>query len=672
MDAEFQARITAKNNSNAAFAEMESGAARASRAVAALSASAGGMAERLGALPFEKGSEALRDFGRYAIASIAPILGVDAAIVGVKGALEKFSDIAHEAKAAGIDPEFFQGLAYQAGKFDIGVGDIATSLETFNKNSGQASAGIGRMQSQLKALDPELLKQIDLAGSQEERIKLVADAIEHQTSASKAAAIATAAFGSSGTRLVEVLRSGSSGIAETAEEARKMGLIVSDSLIDKADEMSTQFKIASEVLDLQFKSILVELAPLLTGTAEAISGIVKAVGDLSHAVMNSPGVQDLFAQTAPLGQRSGTIIGAQIADKQASLFQLRSGEASGQYGSSYFSNNGGPQLEAEVAQLQDELSRRDDPKRFDVAGEFGALNGPQYSSVKALKAGLNPYGSTGGVPFDPAAAAEAAKKLADVNKQLDLEYDNLGKTNEQQEIDNELSRAGVTADSLAGQSIKAKVEAIYTEQQALAELNDVYGAAKDTFMELFDTQRQNLANGEDWWQSWADAGKQAISDLLGKAEDALLSNAFNELWFGNGSQSSGAPSGGIGSLVGSVLSSLLGGAGGGIGREVGGLAIYGDGTNFAPGGLAIVGDRGPELVKLPAGSQVIPSNRIPPPDTASMSVSVTSVINLPGGSQGTGITPAQLKTALDARDAEWRRLLPAMVADARRRGAKGT
>lgn len=37
-----------------------------------------------------------------------------------------------------------------------------------------------------------------------------------------------------------------------------------------------------------------------------------------------------------------------------------------------------------------------------------------------------------------------------------------------------------------------------------------------------------------------------------------------------------------------------------------GVKGYASGTNFAPGGLALVGERGPELVNLPRGSQVIP------------------------------------------------------------------
>lgn len=37
---------------------------------------------------------------------------------------------------------------------------------------------------------------------------------------------------------------------------------------------------------------------------------------------------------------------------------------------------------------------------------------------------------------------------------------------------------------------------------------------------------------------------------------------------------------------------------------------FAQGTNFAPGGLALVGERGPELVNLPRGSQVTPNNQL--------------------------------------------------------------
>jgi hypothetical protein len=39
-----------------------------------------------------------------------------------------------------------------------------------------------------------------------------------------------------------------------------------------------------------------------------------------------------------------------------------------------------------------------------------------------------------------------------------------------------------------------------------------------------------------------------------------------------------------------------------------GIPAFAGGTNFAPGGLSLVGERGPELINLPRGSQVIPNH----------------------------------------------------------------
>lgn len=41
------------------------------------------------------------------------------------------------------------------------------------------------------------------------------------------------------------------------------------------------------------------------------------------------------------------------------------------------------------------------------------------------------------------------------------------------------------------------------------------------------------------------------------------------------------------------------------------IPAFAKGTNFAPGGLALVGERGPELINLPRGSQVYPNGRGP-------------------------------------------------------------
>jgi len=59
--------------------------------------------------------------------------------------------------------------------------------------------------------------------------------------------------------------------------------------------------------------------------------------------------------------------------------------------------------------------------------------------------------------------------------------------------------------------------------------------------------------------------------------------------------SSGAGTQG-GDILGSIFKAFLPG--------------FATGTNYAPGGYAVVGEKGPEIVNLPRGSQVIPNHRI--------------------------------------------------------------
>lgn len=54
------------------------------------------------------------------------------------------------------------------------------------------------------------------------------------------------------------------------------------------------------------------------------------------------------------------------------------------------------------------------------------------------------------------------------------------------------------------------------------------------------------------------------------------------------------------------------------------LPRFAKGTDFAPGGLAVVGERGPELVNLPRGSQVVPNDRIGSGSSTNINISVNA------------------------------------------------
>jgi hypothetical protein len=57
--------------------------------------------------------------------------------------------------------------------------------------------------------------------------------------------------------------------------------------------------------------------------------------------------------------------------------------------------------------------------------------------------------------------------------------------------------------------------------------------------------------------------------------------------------------------------------------KVNGKTALASGTDFAPGGVSLVGENGPELVNLPRGSQVIPNDKINKTGTTNITINIS-------------------------------------------------
>ena len=109
---------------------------------------------------------------------------------------------------------------------------------------------------------------------------------------------------------------------------------------------------------------------------------------------------------------------------------------------------------------------------------------------------------------------------------------------------------------------------------------DTLKTKADALKESMSTVKSGFKSAFDGIVTGSKSVKEAIGDILKGFADMLMNRAFQTLWSGG---SSGG--GGLGGLIGNVLG-------------------FANGTNNAPGGMALVGERGPELVNLPRGSQV--------------------------------------------------------------------
>ncbi|WP_234902278.1 phage tail tape measure protein [Agrobacterium rubi] len=138
------------------------------------------------------------------------------------------------------------------------------------------------------------------------------------------------------------------------------------------------------------------------------------------------------------------------------------------------------------------------------------------------------------------------------------------------------------------------------------------------------------------WGAWYGAKKVGIGnwDGIGKGGANGAADAVNKLAESAGAATTGLDTlgGGLGKLGQSLSTSFFpaapsagGGGGGGLFSWLGGLfggggnaslskykgltGLFANGTNYAPGGMAIVGEQGPELVDLPQGSKVFSNGK---------------------------------------------------------------
>lgn len=181
-----------------------------------------------------------------------------------------------------------------------------------------------------------------------------------------------------------------------------------------------------------------------------------------------------------------------------------------------------------------------------------------------------------------AAASEAdrqAEAIQRVTASLRFEQEQLGRTDEQQRIHNELKRAGVELNSEAGQQISALVSEIERQERATRQATE----AQDKLNDLFEDGFSDLAGS-------IDTGNAALNRLLQTlVETVREADIFTKLFGGLGGM-------GGGFTANTTLGALLGVI---PGRSTGG--------GVTAGNPYIVGEKRPELFVPSVAGRIIPN-----------------------------------------------------------------
>jgi hypothetical protein len=309
--------------------------------------------------------------GLAGVGAFAALTSLTGALTKARESLTKFEDIGNVARLVGLTAKSFQELSFAALETDVSQETLNTSLQIFAKNAGLANEGTGALYSGLLKLNPELLRAVLSTEDQEERLRLVADAMSRMTSATEKAALATAVFGRGGIDMVRMLEGGSAALDAFAARAAELGIIVSDEDIRRFGAAADEIERLAFVTDQNLSIALANAAPLLIKMGEAAlwlsqqlneaQGQVSELGRVTNDFINNPSVQNFLEMMFGAGAGGMSEMAARAAqsnaDAGAAIDNMLAGMGSGGGGATagglprVTSYGGGESTAAEIARL---------------------------------------------------------------------------------------------------------------------------------------------------------------------------------------------------------------------------------------------------------------------------------------------------------------------------------
>lgn len=209
------------------------------------------------------GSLAKTAFGAFSIHAIKEFIDEQ---------IELGSKINDTAEKLGVGTDELQKFQFAAGLAGVESESAAQALGFLNKNIGEAIDG-GKEQAKTFAELGIALK--DGHGQVRELgdiIPELADAFEKMDSAQERTTTAMKLFGKSGAALIPLLKGGSGGLGELYEQFDKLGLLIDEDFIKKADEAGDQIDILKAAFRTLKTRIAIEVLPGITELAKKFQG----------------------------------------------------------------------------------------------------------------------------------------------------------------------------------------------------------------------------------------------------------------------------------------------------------------------------------------------------------------------------------------------------------------
>lgn len=596
----------------------------------------------------------MEDLGRKVGGAAKALIGLGAAIAGSQlvgqikdmalAGLDHASALGEQAQQLGVNTSELQRYRFIATQVGIDQAVMDKGLAKLSITLGDLANGA---KAPTKALEQLGFSQEEIARIAKltagEAIPVLADAFAKLKSPTEAAAVAADLFGAKmGGKFLPLLMGGKAGIDALTESYKKLGIEISEGQIARADEAMDKMAALQEVAKArqaqvaadnaegilaglqaweEFKAKAIVIFGELIQASNRFDAEIKRIGDAIPDPLTKIGEAIDWVDETYASARQGIIdsvkqIGQSIAQLATGTLATLSRMVEGI--KDWLGNKLAAAWDAALAKI-----RAVKAAFFDLADAV-VFNSYIPDMVDGIAAHMSRLGA---VMVDPAkSATERTKQLfeklgEDVARIMDKLFpdarelatfrDELkaldqgiaaggagGFNADQLRAARERLIAGASADARAGTALPLADQlglfgndSPFTTDAIRAELAKLSAAAND------NTRDIEVANVRIV-KSFKDMALETLSAIRGLS-DAIKGGGFFDIL--DAVVKLGMQLGSIGAFGGDIQSSINASA------SVPGFA---GGTSFAPGGLALVGERGAELVNLPRGSQVVPNHEL--------------------------------------------------------------
>ena len=229
----------------------------------------------------------IRRFSRAALTALKTISGFGVTLANIgfaKFTSDTFAAIDSLAKISdklGVTTEALAGLRLAAEETGAGARTLDMGLQRMLRRVSEAAQGTGEARAALKELGLSA-KRLNLL-TPDEQFRAIAGAMAKVEAQSDKVRLAFKLFDSEGVALVNTLNLGRAGLDEAAEAAKALGLAVDRASargVERAIDSFNRFK--SALLGI-FRSIAIEIAPLVELITKGMTNFLTSGGRVSSA-----------------------------------------------------------------------------------------------------------------------------------------------------------------------------------------------------------------------------------------------------------------------------------------------------------------------------------------------------------------------------------------------------